>query len=236
VVGAAGLVAGLTAGGAVIAGAATSHSSNPPHRGFGAKGEPAAVGKVATVGASSFTITTSTGTVTVDVTGSTTYFDRGVTSPSLANVTVGESVAVFGTETSGTVAATSVAIGNPGGFGGHGGPGAKGEPAAVGKVATVGASSFTITTSTGTVTVDVTGSTTYFDRGVTSPSLANVTVGESVAVFGTETSGTVAATSVAIGNPGGFGGHGGPGAPGGWGGARGSSGTSSTSGWGRPFA
>jgi hypothetical protein len=66
--------------------------------------------------------------------------------------------------------------------------------------------------------------------------LANVTVGESVAVFGTETSGTVAATSVAIGNPGGFGGHGGPGAPGGWGGARGSSGTSSTSGWGRPFA
>jgi hypothetical protein len=62
--------------------------------------------------------------VTVDVTSSTTYNDQGVTSPTLANVTVGETVAAFGTEASGTVTATSVDIGTPGGgpgrFGGAG--------------------------------------------------------------------------------------------------------------------
>jgi hypothetical protein len=78
---------------------------------------------VTSVGPSSFTIKTKDGTaVTVDVTSSTTYRDRGVSSPTLANVTVGETVAAFGTETSNTVSATSVAIGGPGGPGGHGGP------------------------------------------------------------------------------------------------------------------
>jgi hypothetical protein len=41
----------------------------------------------------------------------------------LTNVTVGETVAAFGTKTSNTVAATSVAIGEPGGPGGRGSPG-----------------------------------------------------------------------------------------------------------------
>jgi hypothetical protein len=53
--------------------------------------------------------------------------DQGVTSPSIANVTVGEHVAVFGTDTSNTVTATSVGIGNPptGGKGAsNGAPGA----------------------------------------------------------------------------------------------------------------
>ncbi len=91
----------------------------------------------------------------------------------------------------------------------------------------VGASSFTIKAKDGsTVTVDVSGSTTYRDPSVSSPTLANVTVGETVAAFGTETSNTVTATSVAIGEPGGPGGpggpsgHGGPGGPGGPGGAQ----------------
>jgi hypothetical protein len=140
-----------------------------------------------------------------------------VTSPTLANVTVGETVAAFGTEASGTVTATSVDIGTPGG-----GPGRFGgsPPAAFGTVATVGTDDFTLTTKSGTtVTVDVTSSTTYNDQGVTSPTLANVTVGETVAAFGTEASGTVTATSVDIGTPGGGPGrdggpgtrHGGPG-------------------------
>ncbi|HWE69663.1 MAG TPA: hypothetical protein VG205_04840, partial [Acidimicrobiales bacterium] len=57
---------------------------------------------------------------------STTYRDREVTSPTLANVTAGEMVAAFGTDTSNTVTATSVEIGAPGGPGGHGGPGGGG--------------------------------------------------------------------------------------------------------------
>src|ERR1700726_946423 len=43
----------------------------------------------------------------------TTYRDAGVTTPTLANVTVGEHVAVFGTDTANVVTATSVAIGAP---------------------------------------------------------------------------------------------------------------------------
>jgi hypothetical protein len=90
------------------------------------------VGTVKSVGDGTFAITTQDGTVvTVNVSGSTTYMDQGVTSPSIANVTVGEHVAVFGTDTSNTVTATGVAIGNPptGGKGGpigasNGGPGA----------------------------------------------------------------------------------------------------------------
>ncbi len=60
--------------------------------------------------------------MTVDVSSSTTYHDPAVSSPSFANVTAGAHVAVFGTETSGTVTATSVAIGGPpaGGPGGSG--------------------------------------------------------------------------------------------------------------------
>jgi hypothetical protein len=160
------------------------------------------------VGDGTFTITAQDGTtVTVNVSSATTYMDQGVTSASIANVTVGQHVAVFGSDTSNTVAATNVAIGNPptGGKGGPmGAPGGKGgtPPAAVGTVESVGDGTFTITAQDGTtVTVNVSSATTYMDQGVTSASIANVTVGEHVAVFGTDTSNTVAATNVAIGSP-----------------------------------
>jgi hypothetical protein len=132
----------------------------------------------------------------------------------MANVTVGEHVAVFGTDTSNVVTATSVAIGEPpaGGKGGPGGPGGSGgaAPAAVGTVTSVGDGTFTLTAQDGTaVTVNVSTTTTYLDAGVTSPTVANVTVGEHVAVFGTDTSNVVTATSVAVGEPP-AGGKGGP--------------------------
>ena len=58
--------------------------------------------------------------ITVKVSDATTYRDPAVTSPTIANVTVGEHVAVFGTDASNVVTATSVAIGGPG-VGGPGG-------------------------------------------------------------------------------------------------------------------
>ncbi|MGH9097259.1 MAG: hypothetical protein ACRDWB_07520 [Acidimicrobiales bacterium] len=129
---AAGLALGLAAGGAAVAGATTGGSNGPSSQPAGQRpsggmppmggSPPAAVGTVTSVSTSSFTIKTKDGTaVIVDVSGSTTYRDPGVSSPSLANVTVGETVAAFGTETSNTVTATSVAIGEPGGPGGPGG-------------------------------------------------------------------------------------------------------------------
>jgi preprotein translocase subunit YajC len=177
------------------------------------------VGTVKSVGAGTFALTTQDGTtVTVNVGSSTTYLDHDVTSPSIANVTVGAHVAVFGADTSDTVTATKVAIGaphtgGPGGPGGHDGT----PPAAVGTVKSVGAGTFALTTQHGTtVTVNVGSSTTYLDHDVTSPSIANVTVGAHVAVFGTDTSDTVTATKVAIGAPptGGPRGPRGPGGPG----------------------
>ena len=123
----AGMALGLTVVGAGAAGAATNgtgsphahHTGMPGSNGSNGRGRPAVSGTVATVGANSFTVTTRSGsTLTVDVTDATTYRDPGVTSPSFANVKVGETVVVFGTETSGTVAATSVGIGTSAGPGG----------------------------------------------------------------------------------------------------------------------
>jgi len=217
---------GLTLGIGAIAGATTSAGStgtppagHAPHGAlsFGGKA-PAASGKVATIGTDTFTLTGFSGaTTTVDVSSSTTYTDPGVTSATFADLKTGDLVAVVGTLSSGTVTATAVYLVGPGAFGGHRGPGgpggfagagraggAVGRPTASGKVTSVGTDSFTITGPKSSVlTVDVSGSTTYSDPGVTSPSFSNVKVGEQVAVVGTKTSDTVAATKVLIGRAGG---------------------------------
>ncbi len=89
---------------------------------------PAAVGTVQSVGDGTFTVTTQSGTtVTVNVGTTTTYLDPEVTTPTIADVKVGEHVAVFGTDTSNTVTATQVAIGTPP-KGGMTGPGGDGGP------------------------------------------------------------------------------------------------------------
>jgi preprotein translocase subunit YajC len=220
---AAAMALGLAVSGGLAAGAAStspsaatsttgSSADRPPMGGT----PPVAFGTVKSVGDATFTIIARDGTtVTVNVSSATTYRDRAVTSPTVANVTVGEHVAVFGTDTSNVVTATSVAIGQPGGgMTGPGyGPGGT-PPVALGTVKSVGAGTFTITTRDGTtVTVNVSGATTYHDRAVTSPTIANVTVGAHVAVFGTDTSNVVTATTVGIGGPGAGGPGGGLGGP-----------------------
>jgi preprotein translocase subunit YajC len=230
---------GLSLAGGTVAGAASASpgTSSPSSTASGSPtgrppmggSPPAAFGTVKSVGDGTFTVTELDGTVvTVNVGSTTAYLDPGVTSPSLADVTVGAHVAVFGTDTSDVIAATRVAIGMPpaGGKGGPGGPGGLGgppgmggsPPAAFGTVKSVGDNTFTLTEQDGTVvTVNVGSTTAYVDPGVTSPSLANVTVGEHVAVFGTDSSDVVTATMVALGTPptGGPGGAGGPGGKGG---------------------
>jgi hypothetical protein len=85
------------------------------------------MGTVATVGTDTFTLTTRNGTVTVDVGSTTSYLDRGVSSPSFADVVVGAHVAVFGTESSDTVTAAKVAVGGPNGPGGTPPAGTRGD-------------------------------------------------------------------------------------------------------------
>jgi len=221
---AAAVALGLAVGGGAVANASGSSSSTststpgaPSWHGVGGT-PPAAFGTVATVGTDTFTLTTHDGTtVRVHVGSTTTYVDGAVASPSLADVTVGARVAVFGTDTANTVTATKVAIGDPGGPGGAGGRDGHGvggtPPAAFGTVATVGTDTFTLTTHDGTtVTVDVNSSTSYLEFGVTSATIADVKAGTQVAVFGTDTANTVTATKVGIGGPrGAAGGTDGPG-------------------------
>jgi hypothetical protein len=127
---AAAIALGLALSGGAVAGATTasqpsagsSRPAVPTNRPPFGGATPTAVGAVKSVAGDSFIVTAQDGsTVTVDVGRTTTYFDPGVSSPTLADVKVGEHVAVFGTETSSTVTATQVAIGSPP-AGGKGGP------------------------------------------------------------------------------------------------------------------
>jgi hypothetical protein len=133
---AAAIALGLAISGGAVAGATTSSSgATPAASAAPASGSqtnrppmggspPAAVGTVTSVGDGTFAITAPDGTaVTVNVGSTTTYRDASVASATIANVTVGEHVAVFGTDTSNVVTATSVAIGDP--PAGGGGPGGR---------------------------------------------------------------------------------------------------------------
>ncbi|MGO9787949.1 MAG: hypothetical protein ACLP8S_00090 [Solirubrobacteraceae bacterium] len=164
----------------------------------GSQARPVAAGIVqGTPGAASFTIQTHSGSSeTIDVSSSTTYYERGVSSPSLTNVTSGEFVVAWGTASGSTVTASKIVV--------AGAPRPRHHSLAV--AGTVQGSpsgdSFTITTPSGaTDTVDVTSSTTYFERGVSSPSLGDVESGDYVAVFGSVSGSTVTATKVAIATP-----------------------------------
>jgi hypothetical protein len=191
------LVAGIAGSAAFAAGASATTNSNSVSRAAPPSGQrPAVSGNVQAIdaAANTFTVTTGSGTTyTIDVSSSTTYADPSVTSPSLTDVVVGDRVAVFGTASSSTITATNVLIGGP-------------APTVAGTVKSVDSTddSFTIESRSGTTyTVDVSGSTTYSDPSVTSPTLTNVTVGENVGVLGTESSTTVNASKVLIGGPGG---------------------------------
>jgi hypothetical protein len=191
----AGLGLVLMVGGAVGVGASTAGGSGSPFGSwFSPRPGPVVWGTVATAPTSStgsFTVTAAGGvTWTVDLTSSTTYTEPGVTSPTYSDVAVGDQVAVSGTSTaSDTVSASSVMI--------------TVRPVTVGTVTTAPASStgsFTLTTCKGvTWTVDLTGSTTYTERGVTSPTYSGVAVGDEAVVFGTSTgTDTATASSVVI--------------------------------------
>ena len=186
-----GLVIGLSA---ALTGVAAG-SVRPLHHHPGLGGRPAAAGTVTVPPAgASFSITTHSGTsLTVEVTTSTTYAERGVTSPTLADVTQGELVAVFGTLSGTTVTASEVVIVPPRPNHGFATAGT------VQATPTSTSTDFTVMTWNGTtMTVDVTAATTYAEFGVSAPSLANVTQGEFVGVFGTTSGTTVAATEVVI--------------------------------------
>jgi hypothetical protein len=164
---------------------------------------PTASGTVSSVGASSVTITQSGGSSkTLTLTGSTTYTQGGATVSQSALV-VGVRISAQGTvDSAGNFTATSVVI----------------APSVVqGTVASKTATTIVVTTTAGkTVTVNVSSSTKYSVRGVSSPTLADVAVGYRIAAEGTlNADGSLNATIVQAA-PAGQRGFGFPGFGGGW--------------------
>jgi hypothetical protein len=140
-------------------------------------------------------------TDTVDVATTTTFSERGVTTPSFVDVCVGGKVGAVGTISSGTVTATAVFVFSP--------PTSKlqavfGTVASVNGTSTAGTCGVADTTGTFTMTdihgttdtVDVATTTTFSEHGVTAPSFVDVCVGAKVGAVGTISSGTVTATAV----------------------------------------
>jgi hypothetical protein len=165
---------------------------------------PQAVGVVASISSSKFTLTTrQNSTVTVDVTSSTTF--SGVGATSIAALKKGTAVAVYGkVGSNSTITATRVTSG----FGGLG-RGRFGGGGTFGAIASIGSNSFTITSSNGTnETVKVTASTSFEDTAGTLSGLSSLKKGESVLVRGTVSGSVVTATDVRVVVPGagGFGG------------------------------
>jgi hypothetical protein len=163
--------------------------------------QPTVSGTVASVSGSTVTVTTRDGSTSkVALTGSTTYTIDGTAATKDA-VVAGVRISATGTLASdGTLTTTSVQI----------------EPAMVaGTVKEKATSSLTLTTRDGsTVVVKVSSSTTYEVDGITSPTLADVKVGDVVMASGTKNAdGSLSATSVRSHAAGDFGGPG----MGGWG-------------------
>ncbi len=159
---------------------------------------PTASGTVTAVGSASVTIAQSDGSSkTLTLTGSTTYAEAGA-SVSMSALIVGDRISAQGTvDSAGNFTATAVTI----------------APESIqGTVASKTTTTIVVTTTAGkTVTVDVSLATKYSVRGVSAPTLANVTVGDRLTAQGTLNSdGSLAATVVqaSANDQPGFGGNG----------------------------
>jgi len=149
----------------------------------------------------------------VDVTPSTQYYEPKVTGATFADVCVGYSALAIGPDVDGTVTAGLVAIHVPKppkplhvaglvtAVGGNPAAGTCGTADTVGAFSVTYTDNNTVPASLVTRTVNVTGSTPFFDRVVASATFADVCVGSKAAVIGTDTTGDIDALAVAVTPP-----------------------------------
>jgi uncharacterized protein YjlB len=171
-------------------------------------------GTVATVNDDTLTLTTSQGTVNINISSSTTI-EKTVNGTG-ANLGQGDFVTVSGTaDNTGSIDATSITVrasgqtfpstgstfGNGGGFTvPNSGASGTGTGITVGTIGTINGNSFTITAAQGQVTVDI-GSNTVIET-TESGSTSDIQKGASLTVVGTTASnGSINATSVTIAAP-----------------------------------
>lgn len=173
---------------------------------------PGACGTANVGGAFTLTTTNSSTTpptvvaTTVDVSTATSFVEHKVTSPSFADVCVGDTSVVIGTDVDFTLAADAVTIHAPKPppkvhlFGSV--TAVNGDPT-TGACGTSGATgAFTLSNviagTTVTTTVDVDGSTIFTERKMTGTSFADVCVGDRAVALGPESGGVLDAALVAV--------------------------------------
>ena len=134
---------------------------------------------VTSVNSGGFTVRRINAPLTVQVSTKTAYSEHGASSPSLANVLIGERVTVHATDTASPslVKATQVQI----------------TPLAPidinATVTEVGSGMLTVLRGNSRITVDVSAKTHYTKQGVASPSISNIAPGDRVIVHGTSNPG-----------------------------------------------
>jgi hypothetical protein len=141
---------------------------------------------------------------TVDVTPSTTFIEPGVSTPSFANLCVGDVVGAVGSVSNDIVTASKVYVFPPKTppvpHGTFGTVTTVNDTTVAGTCGTAAATgTFTVAAWRSSVTtVDVTSSTTFNEPGQSDPSFADVCVGEAVGAIGSVTGDTVTATKVYV--------------------------------------
>lgn len=144
------------------------------------------VNMVDTSTSGSFTLSTPAGPVTIDVSPSTSYVEPGATTPSFGSLQVGQTVGVRGTLTTTSpttvlAAVVFIPLANTKGVIWVTRPHRVTPISIAGTAGTVGASGFDLPTTSGAIRVDVNRRTMYFEDGVTTPTLADLAPGASVA-------------------------------------------------------
>ncbi len=147
-------------------------------------------GTVSGAGSTSFTVTTSSTTYTVDASSAKIVRKYGATMQA-SDIQNGDSLQIVGTVSGSNLTAKTIRDESQ----------QQRDATMSGSVQSINAPSFTITTSAhGTQTVNTTSSTTFKESGQTSVSITNVTAGENVTVSGVwdSTNNTIAASKVTI--------------------------------------
>ena len=161
------------------------------------------MGKVTAISGSTITITnakTST-TYTVDASNATVT-KSGVTSATVSNIVVGDTISVAGTVSGTNVTATTIHDGFGGGSGGQGGFGGRGGfgGGTMGTVTAISGTTLTVTTKSGGVyTVDA-SSATVKESG-TASAVSDIKVGDTVMIQGSITTASMTAKNIEDGVP-----------------------------------
>ncbi|MGC2192585.1 MAG: hypothetical protein WA751_09660 [Candidatus Dormiibacterota bacterium] len=127
-------------------------------------------------------------TETVEVSSATALSESGKSSPSLADICVGDWLTTSGTSSGSVLAASKLSVATPGSFGAVESVDGAAAPGSCG--ATAGSGSFTVQgwgASPPTWTVRVGSGTTFYQRGTSSATFANLCVGDWAAASGTVT-------------------------------------------------